>query len=369
MSDKGFIRGYGLFSTIIVTVIGVGVFSYPGSMTNIVGTDGWIVTLIAGVLVFLFMYLIYKAVKKNEYETFYIMLESNLGKILGKLFGFILCVYFIVSIAFGLRIFAEVIKMYLLQRTPTEFILIVMILTGLYLVRAEVSALVKFNEITFFIMFIPVIIVLLFSTRGGDITNILPVFQNKPVDYFRALGTSVYSFGGFEIAYLILPFMISEEKKGIPKTFLKAVIFITLFYTGVTILCLMFFSEAHTKLLLWPTITLIRAIIIPGAFIERWEGIVMTFWVLFYFTTFINIYYFSADIIKDAFKLQDIKISSIILTPIIYLVALYPENIAEVYDYSGKIVPLLSIFSFIILPLVLLLLQGRKGRRRNVNEA
>lgn len=369
MNDKKFVRNYGLFASIVVTVIGVGVFSYPSSIANTVGTDGWIVTLAAGVLVFLLMYLIYLTVKKNEYETFYIMLENNLGKVLGKLFGFILCVYFIVSVAFGLRIFAEVIKMVLLQKTPTEFILIVMIFTGLYLVRAELSALVKFNEITFFIMFIPIIIVLLLSTRGGDITNVLPVFQQKPVEYLRALGTSAYAFGGFEIAYLVLPFMKNDEKKGIPKTFLKAVIFVTLFYTIVTILCLMFFTKEHVKVLLWPTITLIRAIVIPGAFVERWEGVVMTFWVLFYFTTFINIYYFSADIIKDAFKLHDIKISSIILTPIIYLVALYPENIAEVYDYSGKIVPLLSIFSFIILPLVLLLFHGKKGRRRNISEA
>jgi hypothetical protein len=131
----------------------------------------------------------------------------------------------------------------------------------------------------------------------------------------------------------------------------------------------MFFAKEHTKQLIWPTITLIRSIVIPGAFVERWEGLVMALWVLFYFTTFVNMYYFSGDIIKDVFHLHDIKLSSMIMAPIIYLIAMYPQNIAEVYDMSGKVTPILSVFSFIVLPLVLLLRSGVKGRGRKKSEA
>lgn len=366
MNNKGFVSKYGLFATIIVTVVGVGVFSYPSRMANEVGTDGWFVTILAGGITFLLLSLIYRVIVKNDYDTFYIMLENNLGKIIGKVFAFILCVYFIFSVALGMRIFAEVIKMYLLEQTPTEFILLVMIFTGLYLVRGEVSALVKFNEIAFFAMFIPIIIVLVFATRGGELSNVLPVLQSSPINYIKALATATYAFGGFEIAYLILPFM--KDKNGVRKTFFKSIALITVFYAIVTILCLMFFTKEHTKELLWPTITLIRAIVIPGAFIERWEGIVMALWVLFYFTTFVNMYYFSGDIIKEAFHFHDIKLSSIILSPIIYIVALYPQNIAEVYDTSGKVTPILSVFSFIVLPLTILFFGRLRGRGKKRNE-
>jgi spore germination protein (amino acid permease) len=366
MNNRGFVSKYGLFSTIVVTVIGVGVFSYPGRMANEVGTDGWFVTLIAGVICFFLLNLIHRVVIKNDYNTFYSMLQDNLGNIISKLFAFILCAYFIFAVASGMRVFAEVIKMYLLEQTPTEFILLVMIFTGLYIVRGELSALVKFNEITFFVMFIPMIIVLAFTVRGGHVTNVLPLLQSPPDQYIKALATATYAFGGFEIAYLVLPFM--KDKDGIRKTFFKSTLFITLFYVIVTILCLIFFTKEHTKTLLWPTIALIRAIVIPGAFIERWEGVVMTLWVLFYFTTFINMYYFAGDIVKEAFHLHDIKLSSLIMAPIIYIVALYPQNIAEVYDASGKLTPILSIFSFIILPLVLLSANGMKGRGKRKSE-
>lgn len=366
MNNRGFISKYGLLATIVVSIVGVGVFSYPSLMANEVGTDGWFVTILSGGIVFLLLALVYRVVLKNDYDTFYHMLENNLGKIMSRVFALILCAYFIFSAALGMRIFAEVIKMYLLEQTPIEFILLAMIFTGLYLVRGEISALVKFNEIAFPAMFIPIIIILAFATRGGQITNVLPLLQHKPDVYIRALPTAAYAFGGFEIAYLVLPYM--KDKDGIRKTFFKSIVIIALFYALVTILCLMFFGKEHTKELLWPTITLIRAIVIPGAFIERWEGVVMTLWVLFYFTTFVNMYYFAGDITKGALNLYDIKLSSIILSPIIYIVALYPQNIAEVYDTSEKITPIFSIFSFIVLPLVLLLFGRKKERGRKRSE-
>jgi spore germination protein len=366
MNNKGFVSKYGLFATIVVTVVGVGVFSYPSRMANEVGTDGWFVTILAGIICFLLLSLIYKIVVNNNYTTFYNMLEDNLGKFLSMLFGFLFCVYFIFAVSLGMRVFAEVIKMYLLEHTPTEFILIIMIFTGLYLVRGEISALVKFNEIAFFAMFIPMFLILIFATRGGELNNVLPLLQSSPRQYIKSLSTATYAFGGIEIAYLILPYM--KDKDGIRKTFFKSIVFITFFYIIVTILCLMFFTKEHTKELLWPTITLIRAIVIPGAFVERWEGLVMSLWVLFYFTTFINMYYFSGDIIKNAFRLHDIKLSSLIIAPIMYIVAMYPQNIAEVYDTSGKVTPILSIFSFIIFPLVLLFGNRIKGRGRKKGE-
>lgn len=363
MKENGVISKYGLFSSIVVSVVGVGVFSYPSRMANIVGTDGWIVTIAAGAICFLFLNLIYRVVVKNSYATFYNILEANLGKLIGRVFGFVFCAYFIFLISFGMRIFSEVIKMYLLEQTPTEFILLIMILTGLYIVRSDIYALVKFNEIAAVAMFLPMILLLIFATRGGEFANVLPVLQAKPYEYIKALESAGFAFGGFEIAYLVMPYM--KVREGVRKTMFNSILLITFFYVAVVILCLMFFSKEHTKTLLWPTITLIRAIVIPGAFVERWEGIVMALWVIFYFTTFINLFYFSGDIIKEALNLRDIKLSSILVTPIIYILALYPQNIAEVYDFSDKLTPYFTLFSFILLPVILLIASSFKRRRKN----
>lgn len=363
MDNKEFITPYGLFATIIVTVIGVGVFSLPRDVTSNAGTDGWIITVISGFINYFLIYIALSVVKNNNYNRFSYILQSNFGRLIGSIIGLIFIVYNIFAISVGMRVFIEVIKMYLLQRTPTEFLIVITIITAIYLVRGEVGSLIKFNEIAFWVMFLPIIFVLLLTLNRTDFTNILPVFNSTPDEYIKALRSTIYSFGGIEIVYLVLPFM--KNKKSISKIALKSIIFITLFYAVIVIFCLAVFAKEQTKTLIWPTITMIKSINIPGAFIERWEGVVMALWVVFYFTTFVNSYYLSADILKDIFKLHDIKLSSALIVPFIYTTALYPENIAELYDISNNILPYLAAFSSIILPLILFL---RKPSRKEVKE-
>ncbi|MBR9648857.1 MAG: Ger(x)C family spore germination protein [Clostridium tyrobutyricum] len=360
MKYKKFITSFGLFSTIIVTVIGVGIFSYPQEISSIVGTDGWIVTIFAGLIAYLLLYIAYLAVKRNGYNKLYIILNNNFGKIFGGILALIFIAYNIISISFGMRIFTEVVKMYLLEKTPTEFIFIVTILTGMYLITGGLGSLVKFNEISFWIMFVPVIIMMIFTLNNVDFSNILPVFNNNPIKYAEAFKTCIYSFSGIEIIYLMIPFI--KSRFSLIKTTSKSIVFITVFYAVIVILSLSVFSKHQTNILLWPTMTMMKSINIQGAFIERWEGVAMAMWVMFYFTTFSNLYYLSSDIVKDMFKLKSITIPSIVLGVIVYIIALYPKNIATLYDMGNKFIPPLFIFNVVILPMIILLFRKLKKK-------
>jgi len=370
MKDKKIIEDFGLFTTIIVAIVGVGIFSCPKNVIDKVGSDAWIVTLISGLVVFLLIYLIYKVMKKNDFEDLTYILQNSFGKYLGGIFAITFSIYSIFIISLGMREFGEVIKLYLLRQTPTEFILMITILAGTYLVRGEIGDLVKFNEISFWVMFVPAFVVLAFTTLNADFTNLLPVLNNKPLDYLRASKYILFCFGGIEIAYLILPYV--KNKNNSSSVLKKSIMFITLFYFIVMILVLAVFSKAQGGILLWPTITMIQSLDIPNTFIEHWEGIVMAFWIFFYFTTFVNSYFFSSEIIKNVFKLKDTKLSSVLIMPFIYIIALYPENIAELYTLQFNNIPLIliAIFLFAMLP-ILILLKGKakeKGRGRNVDE-
>ena len=368
MKNKEIIGDFGLFSTIAVAIVGVGIFSCPKEVIDKVGSDAWLVTLVGGVIVFLLLYLIYMAIKKNDFEELTDILENNFGKFLGGIFAIIFAIYSIFIVSLGMREFVEVIKLYLLRQTPTEFILMITILTGTYLVRGEIGDLVKFNEISFWVMFIPAITVFMLTVVNADFTNLLPVFNNKPSDYFRASRYILFCFGGIEVAYLILPYV--KNKSNSLGVLRKSIIFVTSFYVIVMILILAVFSKEQSKILLWPTISMIKSLDIPGTFIERWEGIVMSFWILFYFTTFVNTYFLSGVIVKNVFKLKDIKLSSLLIMPIIYVVALYPENIAELYTLQFKTTPVLltAIFIFVLLPILILLMGKGKRREKSADE-
>ena len=362
MQDKKIIGDFGLFTTVVVAMVGIGIFSCPKEVIDKVGSDAWIVTLIGGIVIFLLLYLIYMVMKKNDFQDLTNILQNNFGMVFGGIFAIIFAIYSIFIVSLGMREFVEVIRLFLLRQTPSEFILITTILTGTYLVRGEIGDLVKFNEISFWIMFLPAFVVFILIAINSDFTNLLPVLNNKPSDYFSASKYALFCFGGFEIAYLILPYV--KNKKNSFRVLRKGIMFVSIFYIIVMVLVIAVFSKAQGRILLWPTISMIRSLYIPGTFIERWEGIVMALWILFYFTTFVNTYFFAGEIVKNVFRLKDIKISSLLIMPIIYVVALYPENIAEVYTLQFKTTPVLytAIFVFVILPILILIMGKAKGK-------
>lgn len=341
-----------LFASIVVTVVGVGAFSYPRELTEAVGTDGWVVTIISGCICIGILYLINYIVKTNNYQDIASILINTTGKLSGSIFSFIIVAFGIFTISIGMRIFSEVVKMYLLEKTPTEFILLVMLLVSTYIVRKGIEVLGKFNEVAFWIMFIPIVFIILALYKVSDYSNIFPVFHNKPIQYIKSISKSIYSFAGIEVAYLFIPIMHNKEKA--MKTCIKSIAFITVFYIIIIVTSLSVFSKEGVKQLLWPTITMVKCIDIPGTFIERWDGLAMALWVMFYFTTCVNILSFSSNIVKDVFKFPSVKISLYFLLPVIYIIALFPNDISQISSIVGIFEPIFAILVYLFIPLIIL---------------
>ncbi|WP_251861584.1 endospore germination permease [Clostridium sp. Marseille-Q2269] len=361
MRDDNFVTSYSLFATIVSSVIGISVFSYASDLSNTVGNDGWIVIIISALISFLLIYIMSSIVRLNNYNEFYKVVDDNFGTVLGKVIALSFIIYNIIYISNGLRVFIEEIKLYLLQKTPTEFLVIITVIVGSYIIRGELDTLVKFNEVAFWISFIPVIFLLIFAIYQGDFTNLLPVLQAKPTNYITTTWTTITRFKGIEIVFLMLPFM--KKKKKTLKVLVNSLFFICIFYILIVVLSVAMFSSEQVKLMLWPGITMIKSINIPGTFVERWEGIIMAIWVLFFFTTFTNSYYFSADLLKDILNMEDIKLSALLIIPFVYIISIYPENVAEVTDIGKNLMPILFILNIVVIPIILFIVSKFKSNK------
>lgn len=362
MEEKKLVSDYGVFTTIAVTVVGVGVFSFPRDISKAVGTDGWISMLLSGFLCFFITYIMYKSSVINGYKDLNDIMEYSFGRIVGLILVIAFASYLVFYASLSMRIFIEVIKMYLLEKTPAEFLILITIFTATYLIRGEFDSLLKFNEISFWIMFVSIAFVLIFTLNKTDFTNILPVLARNPRDYISSIKLSIFSFSGFEIIYLLAP--RAQNRSKLSATLFKSLMFVAVFYSIIFIFVIAVFTKSETMKLMWPTITMIKSIDIPGSFIERWEGIVMTLWIIFFFTTFTNIYYFSSEIVKKAFRINDIRISLAIVMPFLYLATLYPQNIAKVYDLIKFVIPPIGVVFYIVIPLLLLII----GLRRHMKD-
>lgn len=367
MENKNFIGRYGLFATLVVTLLGEGLFSYPREVTAVAWSDGWWITMIGGIIAFGLLYMIYKVVKLNNFHTLDNILIDNFGNIIGKILCMIFIIFNLGYISVGIRIFAELIKLNLLPKTPKEVIVITMILTGTSLVNAGIRAVVKFNEVGFWIMIVPIFIIFLFLSNKADFTNVLPVFSSTFKGYARGVTRAIYCFVGIQIAFMVLPHIINREK--VHRDLRNSIIFTTITYVLVVVLSIGVFGKAQSTMLLWPTISLIRSINVQGGFFENWEGVVMVFWIMYYFLTFINIYYFGANIFTRVLNCKRVSISTVIFAPIIYFVSLLPDNIAQVYNLQNNFLYYLGFITVIVIPVVLLISSKQSQKRRHGNES
>lgn len=363
-NDK--ITGAQLWILIVLTVLGVGIFSLPREVTEITGADGWITTILGGALAFLNFYFISRLVKRFPGDTLVEIANKALGKFLGIPLILIFWAYLLAVVAITLRIFGEVVKMTLLSQTPIEVIILSLIIVSLILARGGIEPIVRFDEITFFIILLSLIVIILLAIPRSDFSNILPILRTEPVKLLYGAYKTTYAFGGYEIVLLIIPFLQKPDK--ILKSGVIAFTIICVIYVLIVILSLAKFGSYDVKNLIWPTLSMIRSINVPGSFIEKLEGVAMALWVLLAFTTIVPFVYGLGLIPSRLLKQKEFKHFCTIIIPIIYLGALIPDNIVEAHKYLGIIINYLGVISIFVLPILLFIVSSirRMGVQKNV---
>ena len=361
MKDNGFIEEFALFASLSVSMIGIGIFYAPAIVAKYVGADSWISAIISGIAICLILLCIYETIKLNKYKDITPILKDTYGGFLGTILSLIYSLVIVIVLSFSLRIFSEVITMYLLVNTPTEVIIITFVFVGMYLSRGGLANVVHFNEIAFWVMFLPLAIILLLTLPEANFKNLLPIGSAPIKNYFTSSFEMLFLFNGFSMAFILMPYV--RENGKIPSIIRRSSIFVGIFYVIIFILVSATLSSAQTAESIFPTITMLQSVSSRSGFLEKWDGLVMALWVIFYFTSFANIYYFTSSILKDAFNLEDIRTASMIYVPIVYLAAMIPKSIIEVRNLKFRYLRIGFIATIIIVIGITLLLSYIKKRR------
>ncbi|HYF75488.1 MAG TPA: endospore germination permease [Candidatus Nitrosocosmicus sp.] len=357
------ISPYQIAMIIIMSVISVGVFSVASDAAEAAGADGWLIVALAGALNVLAVYIIVRLNSRFPGKTFAEYSQIIIGTVLGKALTFLFAVYLLMVIAYVTRAFTEVVKMFLLFRTPTEVIMLSLILACTYIVRGGAECIGRINELIFPILFIPFFVIMFFGFQQMEFSNMLPSFQTPVDKVITAVPALTFSFGGIELALFYIGFMRNPKKAYKPA--IIAVLFITFFLVMVTVFCIAAFGKNATTQFLWPLVSYIRAISLPGLFIERLDGVILSLWMLTVFTTMVSAYFVLSYSISKVIGTKEHKQYVVPLSILIYYFALQPDSLAELYEWGSAVFPYaISAFLYVV-PIVLLLLA--KLRRLGVH--
>lgn len=350
---------------VYLTMLGVGIFTLPSDLVKYAKNDAWILCIVSGLLNIIFIYCMCKVGERFSNYGLVGTLRVLFGKFLGTILAVPVFLYFLFFASVEIRLFAETTKLYLLRRTPIEFVILPLLLLAVLLSRRGIEPIVRFFEISTPIVLVVIAMMLIVMVPKSDYSRLMPVFKTPITDYFKGMGSSLFAYAGFEVLLIVFPY-VRKPKKAL-KASIIALVFIVVLYTIIIVQCIVRLGVEETKNIIYPTVSLIRASEVPGFFIERIEGLLLAIWVMFVFTTVVSfIYGFSvvgADILKHREKNHIISL----FIPITYLITLQGSNIKEVFNFSKEISTYLGYYTLMILPVIMFIasLLRRKVGKNN----
>lgn len=193
-----------------------------------------------------------------------------------------------------------------------------------------------------------------------EIDNLRPVLGKGIIPAMQGIKTTTFAYTGIEIMLIIVPFMSQPEKAF--KAVLIETVFPIMFYMITVIMVVGALSIDGVVTRTWPTIDLMRSFEIPGLIFERFESLLLVIWIMQIYSNLVISYYAAALGLSQLFK-KDIKPFMFGLLPIVYLIAMAPKNVNQVFQI-GDVIGNSAIYLCGTVPLLLLLIS--KARRRKV---
>jgi spore germination protein len=129
---------------LISMILGVGILTLPRGLAVETGTaDGWISIIISGLLVILLLLFYVRIQRKFPSLTLLEFLaQGRLGKVAAKVLAFLFIIYFLFSVCYVIRMLSVVVKIYLLEQTPPEMIVGLVVLTSAYAVSKGLQGII-----------------------------------------------------------------------------------------------------------------------------------------------------------------------------------------------------------------------------------
>lgn len=344
---------------LILQMLNTTILFLPKIAGDYVGRNGYILPLLAIILGVIYILCIEGITKQFPKDT----LVEFLPKIVPRFVAYIIIVLFAIKIVIitGLetRMLGEMISQVLLPKTPLQVIILVMLLSVAYLVKSGIEAIGRMGEVLVYFIAVPLILVFLLVVPHGEYMQLMPFFQTN----LRGIGV-----GTFVVSLIFMPLEIMlmlaglmKDTKKVRRAMLVAVITIGIASAIIVLLTYVGVGFNETQRQVWPVLTLMQSMSLSGSMVENQEILMMTGWIFSVFIYLSSGIYFTSLIGSRSFKYKRENIFVLPILPIVYFIAMIPENLVVAYDYYNKFQYYFGIWFILPIPLILALIARGRG--------
>ncbi|MBW7453763.1 GerAB/ArcD/ProY family transporter [Paenibacillus sepulcri] len=264
------ISGYFVFFLIGVSQTAANILNFQSLVLDDAGQDAWISIILMGLSLHLIIWMVYKMLG-NPAKDVIDLHRKILGSFMGNAVSLLLVGYYFIMALFYFRSYIEIIQVWVFPTVRTWALAGLLICIIYYVVSGGFRVVAGFS---FFGALIPLLFLLYFPMRQGNLHNLLPLLNHSFLDLLKGSKSSSFIFFGLETLLIYFPFLKSPEKN--VKWAHFALLFTTFKHTAIIIATLMFFSQGLLKHTIWPTLAMTK--IAELSFIARFENLFIFLW-------------------------------------------------------------------------------------------
>lgn len=348
---------------LILQMLNTTILLLPKVAGQYVGRNGYILPILAIILGVIYIYCIEGLTKQFPGQTIAEFLPEVVPSVIAYIILIIFAVKIVITTGLEVRMLGEMVSEVLLPKTPLQVIILTMLLTTAYLVKSGIEATGRMAEVLIYFVAVPLILVFILVVPHGDYRQLMPFFQTN----IRSVGIGTFivslSFMPIELMLMLAGLMKKPEKA--KRAMVVAVITIAIIEAIIIILTYVGVGFNEVLRQVWPVLTLMQSISMARSVVESQEILMMTGWILSIFMYISAGIYFTSLIGSRSLKYKRENVFVLPLVPIVYFIAMIPQNLIEAYDYYNMFQRYFGIWFLLPIPLILALIA--KGRRRSLN--
>ncbi|GAE25703.1 spore germination protein GerKB [Halalkalibacter wakoensis JCM 9140] len=319
---------------IVQTQIGVGILSLPYTIYESgAKTDAWISMLCVGVVLQVVIILFWFLSNWFPKTSFYDVLSQVYGKYVGRVLTIGYVIYFIFVCSLALILFNYIIEIWAFPRTPNWAFNLMMLILAYYLVIEKLKVIGRFHTLVSFLL-VTIILLTFPAYPHLDIRYIMPIGDSGLVNIFKGTKEAILSVLGFELILFLMPFVKGTKREKFVSASLANII-VTVIYTYLTFICLLFFSPEEIKLVPEPVLYLLKAFTFP--IIERVDIVFLAIWIISVVTTLISYVYIASIGLTCFFSMRHHKKAVPFIIVPSFFIALIPRNSISIANWSDTI--------------------------------
>ncbi|MEL3971737.1 GerAB/ArcD/ProY family transporter [Rossellomorea oryzaecorticis] len=255
--------------------LGVGVQGFQRIIYMEAKHDAWMSVLLSGGIASIIGFIMVKTLQSYESADLYGIQRDVYGKWIGTFLNLVYVSYCLGAFLVIIRNYIEVLQAWVFPEVPTWFLALTLMLLVLYGALGGFRIIVG---VSFFSVFLALWLLGLLSYPLQYINwqNIMPMFEANTMDILKGTYAMTFTVIGFELMYSYYPYI--KEKQKTTRYMQIGLAYTTFLYLAVMLVSLGYFSGGQLERTIWATLSLFKIVRLP--FIERFEYVAITFWML-----------------------------------------------------------------------------------------